>query len=81
MVSDGKSVDVIVTSPPYNLNKKYQIYIDRRERKDYLCWLSEIAKASYKILGNDGSFFLNVSGTPSDSLLPLEVSTVFTHSG
>ena len=24
MVSDGKSVDVIVTSPPYNLNKKYQ---------------------------------------------------------
>jgi site-specific DNA-methyltransferase (adenine-specific) len=80
MIVDGLSVDVIVTSPPYNINKKYQSYKDRRERKDYLSWLSDIAKTSYKILANDGSFFLNVSGTPSDSLLPLEVSSVFTHS-
>lgn len=80
MIVDGLSVDVIVTSPPYNINKKYQSYKDRRERKDYLSWLSDIAKASYKILENDGSFFLNVSGTPSDSLLPLEVSSVFTRS-
>jgi site-specific DNA-methyltransferase (adenine-specific) len=80
MIVDGLSVDVIVTSPPYNINKKYQSYKDRRERKDYLSWLSDIAKTSYKILENDGSFFLNVSGTPSDSLLPLEVSSVFTHS-
>jgi site-specific DNA-methyltransferase (adenine-specific) len=80
MIVDGLSVDVIVTSPPYNINKKYQSYKDRRERKDYLSWLSEIAKISYKILENDGSFFLNVSGTPSDSLLPLEVSSVFTRS-
>ena len=80
MIHDGLSVDVIVTSPPYNIDKKYQSYKDRRERKDYLRWLSDIAKSSYKILENDGSFFLNVSGTPSDSLLPLEVSSVFTHS-
>ena len=80
MIVDGLSVDVIVTSPPYNINKKYQSYKDRRERKDYLSWLSDIAKTSYKILENDGSFFLNVSGTPSDSLLPLEVSSVFIHS-
>jgi site-specific DNA-methyltransferase (adenine-specific) len=69
MIVDGLSVDVIVTSPPYNINKKYQTYKDRRERKDYLSWFSDIAKTSYKILENDGSFFLNVSGTPSDSLL------------
>jgi site-specific DNA-methyltransferase (adenine-specific) len=80
MIVDGLSVDVIVTSPPYNINKKYHSYKDRRERKDYLSWLSDVAKTSYKILENDGSFFLNVSGTPSDSLLPLEVSSVFTHS-
>jgi site-specific DNA-methyltransferase (adenine-specific) len=80
MIIDGLSVDVIVTSPPYNINKKYQSYKDRRERKDYLSWISDIAKTSYKVLENDGSFFLNVSGTPSDSLLPLEVSSVFTHS-
>ena len=80
IISDGLSVDVIVTSPPYNLNKKYQSYMDKRERKDYLSWLSDIARTSYRILNNEGSFFLNVSGTPSDSLLPLEVAKVFVDS-
>jgi site-specific DNA-methyltransferase (adenine-specific) len=81
IISDGLSVDVIVTSPPYNLNKKYQSYMDKRERKDYLSWLSDIARTSYIALKNEGAFFLNVSGAPSDSLLPLEVAKVFVDSG
>jgi site-specific DNA-methyltransferase (adenine-specific) len=28
--------DVIVTSPPYNLNKEYEIYKDNKEKGDYL---------------------------------------------
>lgn len=81
IISDGLSIDVVVTSPPYNLNKKYQSYMDKRERRDYLSWLSDIARTSYRILKNEGSFFLNVSGSPSDSLLPLEVAKVFVDSG
>jgi site-specific DNA-methyltransferase (adenine-specific) len=81
IISDGLFVDVIVTSPPYNINKKYQSYMDKRERKDYLSWFSDIARTSYIALKNEGSFFLNVSGAPSDSLLPLEVAKVFVDSG
>lgn len=80
IISDGLSIDVIVTSPPYNLNKKYQSYMDKRGRADYLSWLSDIASTSYNALKNEGSFFLNVSGAPSDSLLPLEVAKVFVDS-
>jgi site-specific DNA-methyltransferase (adenine-specific) len=43
-------VDVIVTSPPYNINKEYGSYKDNKERSDYLNWLYEIAKLSYSIL-------------------------------
>ena len=77
----GLSVDVIVTSPPYNINKNYRSYVDKKERNEYLSWLSEIARTSYNILKNEASFFLNVSGAPSDSLLPLEVAKAFFDSG
>ena len=81
IIRNGLSVDVIVTSPPYNINKNYRSYVDKKERNEYLSWLSEIARTSYNILKNEASFFLNVSGAPSDSLLPLEVAKAFFDSG
>ena len=81
IIRNGVSVDVIVTSPPYNINKNYRSYVDKKERNEYLYWLSEIARTSYTILKNEASFFLNVSGAPSDSLLPLEVAKAFFDSG
>ena len=81
IIRNGVSVDVIVTSPPYNINKNYRSYVDKKERNEYLSWLSEIARTSYTILKNEASFFLNVSGAPSDSLLPLEVAKAFFDSG
>jgi site-specific DNA-methyltransferase (adenine-specific) len=81
VIRNGVSMDVIVTSPPYNINKNYRSYVDKKERKEYLSWLSEIARTSYTILKNEASFFLNVSGAPSDSLLPLEVAKAFFDSG
>ena len=81
IIRNGVSVDMIVTSPPYNINKNYRSYVDKKERNEYLSWLSEIARTSYTILKNEASFFLNVSGAPSDSLLPLEVAKAFFDSG
>jgi site-specific DNA-methyltransferase (adenine-specific) len=81
IIRNGVFVDVIVTSPPYNINKNYRSYVDKKERNEYLSWLSEIARTSYNILKNEASFFLNVSGAPSDSLLPLEVAKAFFDSG
>jgi site-specific DNA-methyltransferase (adenine-specific) len=72
-ISHGIRVDVIVTSPPYNINKEYGSYRDNKGRKDYLDWLYEIAQLSYSILKNNGSFFLNIGGTPSYPMLPFEV--------
>jgi site-specific DNA-methyltransferase (adenine-specific) len=81
IIRNGVPVDVIVTSPPYNINKNYRSYVDKKERNEYLSWLSEIARTSYNILKNEASLFLNVSGAPSDSLLPLEVAKAFFDSG
>jgi site-specific DNA-methyltransferase (adenine-specific) len=75
------TVDVIVTSPPYNLNKEYGSYRDNKERNEYLNWLYEIAQLSYLILKNNGSFFLNIGGTPSNPILPFEVVDRFRKAG
>ena len=56
------SVDVIVTSPPYNLGIAYSLYGDSREEAEYLDWMVRVAAALRRVLQPDGSFFLNVAG-------------------
>ena len=60
------SVDVIVTSPPYNIGLKYRSYDDAGDRSEYLSWLRDIALLLKRVLKDDGSFFLNIAGTSSD---------------
>ena len=74
-------VDVIVTSPPYNINKEYGSYKDNRERQEYKDWLFRMAKLSLPILKDSGSFFLNVGGIPSDPMFPFEVVSKFIDAG
>lgn len=68
------SVDVVVTSPPYNIGKKYNSYDDNIDRGEYLDWLAEIGKQIKICLKNDGSFFLNIGSKPSDLWIPFEVA-------
>src|ERR1051325_4877206 len=75
--SSKVNIDVIVTSPPYNLNKAYGLYNDNKERQNYLDWLYDIAELSYSILKDNGSFSLNIGGTPSNPMLPFEVISRF----
>jgi site-specific DNA-methyltransferase (adenine-specific) len=63
-------VDVVVTSPPYNLNLVYGIYDDSKTEEDYVEWLVEAASAVKEILQPDGSFFLNISGSNSRPYVP-----------
>src|SRR3546814_3939820 len=44
-----ESVDVIVTSPPYNIGIAYNSYDDRRPRADYLAWLTRIDRKSTRL--------------------------------
>lgn len=70
-------IDVIVTSPPYNINKEYGLYKDNKEMDRYLRRIQNVAEKSYHILKEDGSFFLNVGGRPVDPMFPFEVATQF----
>jgi site-specific DNA-methyltransferase (adenine-specific) len=83
LASDDRSprVDVIVTSPPYNINKEYGMYKDNKGRQQYLDWIYDVAKKSYSILKDNGSFFLNISGRPSDPTLPFKVVNRFLEVG
>jgi len=70
------SVDVIVTSPPYNLGIEYNQYQDTLSRPDYLAWTDAWVTAAARVLRRDGSLFLNVGanrptpGPPSTWLRP-----------
>jgi len=67
------SVDVVVTSPPYNLGTAYKSYDDKMGRKDYLTWMGEWGKAVSDVLVDEGSLFLNIGGKPTDPWGPFEV--------
>lgn len=67
------SVDVIVTSPPYNLDLAYGAYRDRRSEADYLDWMVAVATALRRVMKPDASFFLNISGSNSQPWLPFEL--------
>ena len=69
----AESVDVVVTSPPYNLALPYRSYDDRLEETAYLDWLLRVAEALRRVLKPAGSFFLNISGSASRPWLPFEL--------
>ena len=76
-IADG-SVDVVVTSPPYNLGIEYSRYDDTLSREDYLGWLGEWADETKRVLSDKGSLFLNIGGKPKDPLVPFQVLNVMT---
>ena len=67
------SVDVIVTSPPYNIGIRYGRYQDALTAADYLAWTDAWVSAASRVLRPDGSMFLNVGAKPSDPWTALDV--------
>ncbi len=67
------SIDVVVTSPPYNLGKLYSKYMDRRDQDEYLAWCREWAAEIKRVLKPKGSFFLNLGSSPSNPTIPHEL--------
>ncbi len=68
-----ESVDVVVTSPPYNLGVAYRSYDDTVPRAEYLNWIEVWGDALHKVLSRRGSLFLNVAGKPSEPWGPFEI--------
>jgi site-specific DNA-methyltransferase (adenine-specific) len=78
---ESGSVDIVVTSPPYNLEINYSTYRDDLPREQYLEWCNAWATEIARVLKENGSFFLNIGATPANPLLPhqlvLRLQTLF----
>ncbi len=72
-VPDG-SVDVIVTSPPYNIGVSYADHDDNLPFDRYLDWMETLAIECRRVLREGGSFFFNIGDRPSDELRSLKVA-------
>ncbi len=68
------SIDVIVTSPPYNLGVQYRSYDDTIPRGEYLDWTREWIRRAATALAPNGSLFLNVGAKPTDPWTALDVA-------
>jgi site-specific DNA-methyltransferase (adenine-specific) len=66
-------VDLVVTSPPYNLGIRYREYADHQDRQLYLNWCAAWVTQVHRALKPDGSFFLNIGSAPSNPMLPHEI--------
>jgi site-specific DNA-methyltransferase (adenine-specific) len=71
---DERSVDAIVTSPPYNLGIQYRSYHDKLPREDYLAWTGQWIAAGARVLKTHGSLFLNVGAKPTDPWAAFDVA-------
>ena len=69
----ASSVDLVVTSPPYNLGVRYRKYSDRQDRQLYLKWCACWAAQIRRVLKPSGSLFLNIGAAPSNPMLPHEI--------
>ncbi len=67
-------VDVIVTSPPYNIGVPYGAYKDEMPLEEYLAWMEKLARECRRVLKDAGSFFFNIGDRPSDELRALKVA-------
>lgn len=70
------SVDVVVTSPPYNIGIDYTTHNDRLPREKYLKWMEKTGIDIKRVLADDGSFFLNIGNTPKDQWIAWDVAQV-----
>jgi site-specific DNA-methyltransferase (adenine-specific) len=54
------SIDLIITSPPYNVDINYNSHNDRTSYDDYLIFSSQWIRKCYELAKDDGRFCLNI---------------------
>ena len=69
-VDDG-SVQLVVTSPPYNVDKGYESYDDNRSLDEYLELLDGVWRECYRVLSPGGRIAINVANTDRRPYVPL----------
>lgn len=54
------SIDLIITSPPYNVDVRYSVYDDKIPYEVYLEFTTKWLAKCYKLMKDDGRFCLNI---------------------
>jgi len=67
-----KSIDLIITSPPYNLGLKYNTYED--SKSDYIEWLINIFNKCCNVLKDDGHLFINLSSSKENPFTAYKIA-------
>ncbi len=68
---DDNSVQLVVTSPPYNVGKKYNYYEDREPLDNYLAFLKMAWQECMRVLVPGGRLAINVANTGRNPYIPL----------
>lgn len=74
----AESVDLVVTSPPYNIGINYRSYQDTADRETFIGWCREWASEVHRLMHDQSSFFLNLGAAPADPLLPHQLVLTLT---
>lgn len=53
-------IDLIITSPPYNLSKNYIGYEDNMDLAEYHDWLRTACRAMYRVIRPNANVFVNI---------------------
>lgn len=78
----AESVRIVVTSPPYNIGKRYGDYKDDMPRDSYLRWSRDYLTELLRVVRHeDGHLFLNVGAIPVDPLIPYDVLRMAVEAG
>jgi len=54
----NNSIDLIVTDPPFNIGKKYNSYVDKKSKKEYIKWCKSWLKECIRVLKDGGALYL-----------------------
>ena len=73
---DDKSIDCIITSPPYWKGFEYEAYFN--SYKQYLDWCNLWLKECKRVLKNEGTFYLNVINDSEITIRAFEIMEIAT---
>lgn len=66
---EDKSIDLMITSPPYNATKQYD---EDLSLKEYLQLIEDVLKEVYRVLKKGGIVALNIANVGRKPYLPLD---------
>lgn len=72
----NESIDMIVTSPPYNVGVNYGNYNDNLGYEDYLNWINKVWDECFRLLKHGGRICINVGDTGRNPYYPVHCDFV-----